>query len=160
MRKQTPLGKRLRKDPTRLFYPAPTLERLPVKEVTGGELFKLRQTWSYNPKIYYEDMVKSVKDEVGHDETYRYVLKKTDKQIPKVDKHGWIQPDPKDFVSVDVYRTYFYHLYNVDSFHPSANKRHACLSSGYWCWSNLRERPFDIISYIQNKCKKLTRKNQ
>lgn len=70
---------------------------------------------------------------------------------PKVDKKGWIKPDPMDFFKVDCYKSFFYHIYTVGSFDPTANKRHVCLANGYWCWRNASEHPFDVFRYVTKR---------
>ena len=58
--------------------------------------------------------------------------------------------------ALDMYEVPFTHLHYTKGFtvmnkHPETT--HACLRAGYWCWSNLLERPLDLISYIKREKK-------
>lgn len=49
---------------------------------------------------------------------------------------------------------FFDHVHYANGFALKGHKpktRHACLLQGYWCWSNLKDHPKDIIKYIWTK---------
>ena len=65
----------------------------------------------------------------------------------------WEKKEPLEMYEMTFNHIHYAKGFTVLSKHPETT--HACLSSGYWCWSNLRERPKDIIRYIEGKIKEL-----
>lgn len=48
-------------------------------------------------------------------------------------------------------KIYFQHLYAVRGFMANSDKVHVCLRNGHWCWSNFRENPKELKSYLKAK---------
>lgn len=59
----------------RLLLDAKTIRKLPIKLATKRQIYKAMEGWFYNPVYYYADLLRPRKNECGHDDKYRYVLK-------------------------------------------------------------------------------------
>lgn len=60
----------------RILISLKELNKLPFKEVNQSEMYRIKESWFFNPIYYYPKKSKIKKGEIGHDEKYRYILKK------------------------------------------------------------------------------------
>jgi len=64
----------LDKKTLRYLLDVKTLYSLKIKYVTRRQINNAMKSWFYNPIYYYPKYSRKIKNEVGHDEKYRYVL--------------------------------------------------------------------------------------
>lgn len=74
--------------------------------------------------------------------------------------HNGKPVQPEGFKAESYQAVPFAHMYRVSGFKlfpgdPEPTQTHACLTMGYWCWGNAKERPRDVLTYLMRPVRRL-----